>query len=107
MAFVTKEGSKFVVHHGVTGQTLSTHSNRADAEAERDKLHRENNPKARNRGASAKARDAARDKKESQLDAFRVATEAQNARNEMGKKQMKKGKKNKNTVADDNGKGIF
>jgi len=107
MAFVTKEGSKYVVHHGVTGENLSSHSSRSESEAERDRLHRKNKPKATNKGASAKARDAARDKKESQLDAFRVATEAQNARNEMGKKQMKKGKKNKNTVADDNGKGIF
>jgi len=56
MAFIKKSGSKFQVRHGSSNKVLSTFSKRSKAEKEVSSLHKEHNPKQKNRGASAKKR---------------------------------------------------
>lgn len=61
MAFVDKTRSGgWGVFHGANGRLLSEFSGRgakAEAEAERDRLHKKNKPRAEHRGARARRAD--------------------------------------------------
>ena len=53
MAFIRKSGSKYTVHQGNTGEKHSSFGSRKAAQAEVDRLHKKNKPKASSKGAKA------------------------------------------------------
>jgi hypothetical protein len=53
MAFVRREGGKFVVRQGNTGALLSKHSNKKEADDRIALLHRRHKPKRASRGKNA------------------------------------------------------
>ena len=57
MAYIQKSGSRYTVRQGNTGKVLHTVSSRSRAQSIVTALHREHNPSARNRGATAARRN--------------------------------------------------
>lgn len=53
MAFVRKKGNRYTVHHGGSGEQLSSFPSRKEADEEVRKLHAKNKPKSSNRGGTA------------------------------------------------------
>ena len=66
MAYITHRpgAQRYDVHQGVTGERLTSWNTLAEAEAEVRRLHRKNDPEARNRGARAEARAETRERRE-------------------------------------------
>lgn len=57
MAFVTKQGSRYAVRKGNSGEILSTWSTKEAADRELRRLHSKYDPERKNRGVRARDRE--------------------------------------------------